>query len=411
MQVNKQIDNIMQELSWLDAEREKSQESFNNKGLPDRGAEDWRYSFKSIKANDPANGNVDVAAFLASIKETALYKNSHVLVVVDGKVDFSLSQDVPAGIIDLSSDFAAASASLTADDEFSNQAMVRLNTANVSDGYVVNINRDLEKPIYIINISGENSSIYSHNVINCVAGSNATIVEHFIGSNQYDINNVTKVNLARDAVLNHYKLQNDSMESQHLAESKYSLDSNSELNHFVFSLGSKLARNAIHAEFIGEHANANSHGVYLGKDKQILDHYLPFIHAKPNNNSSQIYRGVLDDHSTGVFYGKIIVSENAQKTDSYQMNKNILLSDKAVVNSRPELEVFADDVQCAHGTAIGELDKDALFYMNARGIDDTTARGMMVNGFVSEIVEMIAKDDIRELVETHVNEWLNVINV
>jgi Fe-S cluster assembly protein SufD len=408
--INIKNNNIMQELSWLDAEREKSKKSFNSQGLPNRGTEDWRYSFKSVNANNPTKGNADTDLLLSSIRETSLYKNSHVMVVVDGKIDFSLSKNIPNGVIDLSSNFSAASSSLTADDEFSNQAMVRLNTANVADGYVININHDLEKTIYILNISGENSVTYSHNVINCVAGSNTTIIEHSIGNNEYYINNVTKVNLARDAVLNHYKLQNDSLQAQHLAENKYTLSDNSELNHFIFSLGGKLARNAIHAEFIGENATANSHGVYLGKEKQVLDHYLPFIHAKPNNKSSQIYRGVLDDQAIGVFYGKIIVLEHAQKTDSYQMNKNILLSDKAVANSRPELEVLADDVQCAHGTAIGELDKNALFYLKARGLDDVTAKGMMINGFVSEVVEMISKDDIHELIESHVNEWLAVSN-
>ena len=210
----------------------------------------------------------------------------------------------------------------------------------------------------------------------------------------------------RDAVLKHVKFQNEGGGGFHLAATRTKIAGGATYDNFTAQWGARLARNEIAARFDGEGATCRLKGAFLGRGRQHLDNTTFVDHAEPGCFSDEFYKGVLDGNSHGVFQGKIIVRPDAQGTDAHQLSKNLLLSETAQVDTKPELEIYADDVKCSHGAATGAIDEDALFYMRARGIDGCDAERMLIEGFIGEIVATIEQPELIAHMERAVAAWL-----
>jgi Fe-S cluster assembly protein SufD len=280
--------------------------------------------------------------------------------------------------------------------------MAALNAAHLEDGLCVFVDEGvvLDKPLHIVSIGvtcgDDPACFYPRLLVSVGQGGVATIIESHVGEGAYFSNIVAEIAVGVDAVLNHYKVQDESLEAYHIADTTVRLEDRSTYDGFVFQSGGLLARNEIHASLDGENIECRVNGAYLGAGKQHIDNTAFIDHMKPSSRSREVCKGVLDDESRAVFQGKILVRKDAQKTDGFQLNKALLLSRGAEIDSKPELEIYADDVKCSHGATVGELDADALFYLRARGIDEAAARNLLISAFVAEAVEEIQSMRVRD---------------
>jgi Fe-S cluster assembly protein SufD len=207
-------------------------------------------------------------------------------------------------------------------------------------------------------------------------------------------------------VLNHYKLQHEAMAQTHIATLAAKQATSSTWNNSNITLGGKLTRNDIHTQLLGEQSHATLDGMYLTKDEQHVDNHTRIDHAVPNTTSEELYKGVLDDSSHAVFNGKVVVHKDAQKTDANQSNKNLLLSRQCEIDSKPEMEIYADDVKCGHGSAIGQLDEQQIFFLRARGLDEVSARSLLTYAFAIEVLQRISDEPIRDALSAVVEDRL-----
>ena len=291
---------------------------------------------------------------------------------------------------------------------FEENAFVALNTAFLGDGAFVYIPRNavVEEPIHLLYLStgsGEPTVSYPRNLIITDEGSEVTIVESYAGTghNTYLTCPVTEIVTGEGAVVEHYRLQHESSAAYHVATQQLYMAGGSTVTSQSISFGGGFVRNDISAVLNGEGADCTLNGFYLIKGRQFLDNHLTVEHARPGCKSRQLYKGILEDRSRAVFNGRIHVHPDAQQTDAEQTNRNLLLSEKAMVNSNPQLEIFADDVKCTHGSATGQLDEDALFYLRSRGIAEEAARSLLIYAFASESIERVefrpVRKDLKEL--------------
>jgi Fe-S cluster assembly protein SufD len=227
----------------------------------------------------------------------------------------------------------------------------------------------------------------------------ATIVETYSGEGVYFTNGVTEIALDQDANLDHYKIQIESEEACHVATQQLEQAGPSVFTSHNISFGGALVRNDINSRLGGEHIESTINGLYVVNGRQHVDNHTAIDHAVPNCNSHELYKGIMDGRSTGVFNGKIFVRQDAQKTDAKQTNQNLLLSEDAVIDTKPQLEIYADDVRCTHGATVGQLDADSLFYLRSRGIGLAEARAMLVHAFASDVLNRIKLEDLRERLE------------
>jgi Fe-S cluster assembly protein SufD len=230
------------------------------------------------------------------------------------------------------------------------------------------------------------------------AGSKLTVIEHYAAGAgaQHVTNAVTELVLGEGAHVEHCKFQDESLSAYHIAAIHAVLGRHCNFTAHSFALGARLSRNNIRTVLGGEGIECILNGLYLTKDDQLADHHMIVEHAEPHCNSHEYFNGILDGRSRGVFHGRILVRPVAQKTDAKQTNKNLLLSDDAVVNTKPQLEIYADDVKCTHGATIGQLNDESVFYLRARGIGEERARRMLMHGFAGEIIERIKHEGVRE---------------
>lgn len=270
---------------------------------------------------------------------------------------------------------------------------VALNTAFIADGAFVYVPQGIamEDTIHLLFLStgaGEPAVNYPRNLFILGGHSQATIVESYVGLNerQYFTNAVTEIVTADGSVLDHYKLQRESESAFHVATIQAYQHRNSSVVSHSISLGGGLVRNDINVILDGEGCQALLNGLYVVHGRQHVDNHTRIDHAMPNCESHELYKGILNDKSTGVFNGRIVVRKDAQKTNARQTNKNLLLSEEALMNSTPQLEIFADDVKCTHGATVGRLNEDELFYMRSRGIGEETARMLLTYAFASDIL-------------------------
>ncbi len=280
-----------------------------------------------------------------------------------------------------------------------------LNTALFQDGTWIFIPAGMivDRPIEIVHFSTRQSESYltcPRNLIFAGENSQVKIIENYCADNEalYFINAVSEIILSAGAVVEHFRMQNDSMNSFHIAATQVWQQKNSNYISHSFSFGAKLNRNYLYSNLSEEGVECTLNGLYLGDQDQHVDNHTAIDHASPNGRSHELYKGVLDDRAHGVFNGKIFVRPAAQKTNALQSNNCILLSDDATIDTKPQLEIFADDVKCTHGATVGQLDEEAYFYMRSRGIAEQKARSLLIYAFASEVIDRISFEPVREKV-------------
>jgi Fe-S cluster assembly protein SufD len=295
--------------------------------------------------------------------------------------------------------------------DYKAQVFTALNTSFLHDGAFIAIaeGRAVGEPVEVIYLSAPTGkAIVSHprTVLVAGKGSRVTIVERYLGDTQsateaetYFTNAVTEIALGGGAAVDHYKLQNESREAYHVANTQVTQAAGSHFTTHYLSLGGKLVRNEVRVRFDGEGCEATVNGLYLAAGKQHIDNYTVIDHAKPHCQSHELYKGILNDEAHGVFNGKIFVRRDAQKTDAKQTNKVLLLSDSATINTKPQLEIFADDVKCTHGATVGQLDAESVFYLRTRGIGLNEARSLLTYAFANDIIGRIKVDALRDWLE------------
>jgi Fe-S cluster assembly protein SufD len=282
-------------------------------------------------------------------------------------------------------------------------AFAALNTAFFQDGEFLHVpaGKRIEAPIHLVFVTTSadaGTTAQVRNLILAERGSSLTVLESYVSTvdGAYFTNAVTEMIAGDDTRIEHCKVQDESPRAFHIATLHAQLGRNSNVRSHSIALGAKLSRNNIRTHLGGEGIECVLNGLYLTKEEQLADHHMIVEHAAPHCASHEYFNGILDDRSRGVFHGRIYVHPAAQKTDAKQTNKNMLLSDEATVDTKPQLEIYADDVKCTHGATVGQLNDESIFYLRARGIGQDTARRMLIHAFAGEIIERIQCEPARE---------------
>lgn len=392
--------------------RQTARSQFRDLPFPTPRTEDWRFTSLAPVLQTPFEPARQAAELDPALLPAPSAPNALRLTFVNGWFAPKLSTlgQLPAKVA--VGNLATAKleetlqlARIAASDE---QVFTALNTALLHDGAFVLVpdNVVVDRPIeflYLVQPASKNLAITPRTLI--VAGENtqATFVERYLAvagvSQSYFTNAVTEISLGQGAVIDHYKVQQESLEAYHIANTHVVLGAAANFTTHYVALGGSLVRNEVRVRFDGQNAEATVNGLYLAAGKQHLDNYTVIDHAVPNCASHELYKGVLDDQAHGVFNGKIFVRQDAQKTDAKQTNKVLLLSDAATINTKPQLEIFADDVKCTHGATIGQLDADQIFYLQSRGIALAQARRLLTYAFANDIVSRIKIEAIRDQLE------------
>ena len=384
---------------WIQQLREAGFQRFSELGFPTTHNEEWRFTNVAPIARAqfvPAGrSTVDgdaLAPFTGGIR----------LVFVNGFLQeqpSSLPKGVQAGAFN---DEAQSHLAQYASDQ---NPFVALNTAFFSTGAFVRIARGtvVEQPIHLVYITTDaqaGGQPHTHPRALIVAGADAqcTIVETYAGTGSYFTNAVTEIVAGDGAVVDHYKVQLEAPGAFHIATMQASLGRSANFSSLSIALGGALVRNDTNAT-LAEGSEATLNGLYLVNGRQHIDNHTEIDHAKPHGTSHELYKGILDGKASAVFNGRIIVRKDAQKTDSKQTNKNLVLSDEAVIDTKPELQIFADDVRCTHGATIGQLDEEAMFYLRSRGIGRNQSRSLLTYAFAQDIVDRIKVQGLKDRLE------------
>lgn len=397
---------------------------FEDKGFPTKKDEAWKYtSLNAILANDynilPKNESdiewKDVKKYFLNDVDT--YK----LVFINGVFASHLSSTTHDGIdvCLMSSALTKPKYKMVIDTYFNqttnkNDSLSNLNTAYAYEGAYINIPKSkvVQKPIEILYFTtGENASfVQPRNLI--IVGENAHVQITERHQSLTDVpmitNSVTEIFAAKRAIVDYYKVQNDEQTANLVDNTYIEQKQESRVSVHTFSFGGNVTRNNLNFYQKGERIDSTLKGITIIGDKQHVDHYTLVNHEEPNCESHQNYKGIFDERSTGVFNGKIFVNKIAQKTDAFQQNNNILLTDKATLNTKPQLEIFADDVKCSHGCTIGQLDESAMFYMQQRGIPKKEARGLLMYAFTNEVLTSVAIPDLKQKLQKLISTKLGV---
>ena len=280
--------------------------------------------------------------------------------------------------------------------DYERHALVALNTANAQDGAVIEADAAIEGFVHVLFVGSDGFQSFPRNLIVARRGSQLAVVESYAGTGAYFTNSVTEIVAEDGAVVDHYRLECESLEAFHVGTVQIHQGRSSSVSSRSFAVGGAVARNDTNAVLAAEGANLVLEGLFVTNGTQHIDNHTLIDHAVPHCESVELYKGILDGSSRGIFDGKIMVREGAQKTVSRQTNKNLLLSKTAVVDSKPTLEIFNDDVKCNHGSTIGQLEEEPLFYLRSRGIGQEEARNLLVYAFASELVDRIRIDAVRE---------------
>ena len=400
---------------WLSPLRNAGIANFTELGFPTLRDEDWRFTNVAPIADLPFKparvSSVNGAESRVLGEATFAKLPGCRLVFVNGFFSPKLSrlQPLPGGVVveslsaALTRDTAAVEKHLGKYARTADNAFAALNQAFFADGAFISIPAGVEiaEPIqlvYLSSVKEHGETIQPRNLIIAGANSKATIVESYLsaGHAAYFTNAVTEMVVGDNAVIEHVKLQDETAHAYHMATIAGEFGRTCNVNVHSFALGAKLSRNNIRAKLAGEGLECILNGLYLTRDEQIADHHMIVEHAQPHCASHEYFNGILDDKSKGVFHGRIYVHPIAQKTDAKQTNKNLLLSDDATADTKPQLEIYADDVKCTHGATIGQLNDESIFYLRARGIPEAVARRMLIHAFAGEIVERIKCVPVRE---------------
>ena len=404
--------------------RTEALENFEKLGFPSKKLEAWKYtSLNAFLKNDfSIFPDKEVTVDLADVKKYFIHDiDSYKVVFIDGKYSSFLSETTHDGI-----DVCLMSAALTkskykiiVENYFNKVAkqdnLTSLNTAFATEGVYIHIprNTEVEKPIQIINFTTGSEAatmLQPRNLIVVEQNAHVQIIERHqsLTSNPVLTNAVTEVFAAKDATVDIYKIQND-VENASLVDNCFiEQKSNSIVSVHTFSFGGNITRNNLNFYQRGEHIDSILKGITIIEGKQHIDHHTLVHHIEPNCESHQDYKGIYDERSTGVFNGKVIVNKEAQKTNAYQKNNNVLVSDKATINAKPQLEIFADDVKCSHGCTIGQLDDDALFYMQQRGIPEKEGKALLMYAFANTVLESVKIPEVKSRITKIIANKLGV---
>ena len=413
-------------LSWVRDLRDQGRARFAELGLPTVKNESWRYT--NLRALDklafqPAVTAETGASFDVLPTVRAEGTTGPRLVFVDGRfrAELSSTAGLPEGVELLNLADALAHRPDLIGEHLSRLAapddlpLVALNTAFLADGPVLRIPKGIEvaDPIELVFVSvGSDqhpTAFHPRSLIVAEANARAVIVEHHIGlgTGPTLANHVGEVFVGEGASVHHYKVQREGSNAFHLSHTAAKVAARGVYDNFILTVGGKLSRNEVRSELAGEQADTHVSGAYMVRGDQHVDTTTFIDHAVPSCTSREVYKGVIDDTARAVFQGKILVRPGAQKTDGYQQNRALLLSDTAEIDAKPELEIYADDVKCSHGATAGELDDEALFYLRARGIDKETARGLLIGAFLAEALEEIPEESVREAFHGIIAGWQN----
>jgi Fe-S cluster assembly protein SufD len=400
---------------WLQDLRDQAASRFVELGFPTVRDEEWRFTnvapiaSSEFRLAPPAR--LEPAALDTFIYSDAPFR----LVLVNGRFSPELSRTsgLPTGVR-----FGSLATASTDQADVvgrylgqladpSSRAFAALNTAFTHDGAYVYVPDGLvlEQPLQILFVSdGDGAASMSHPRTLIVAGDRTQlqIVESYVSApgQKHFTNAVTEIVAGENSVVDHYKVQEESEDAFHIASLHINASRSSTVTTHAFTLGGRLVRNDIIAVMDGEGAECTLNGLYLADGERLVDTHTTIDHAKPHCPSHEVYKGILGGKARAVFNGKIIVRIDAQKTDAKQTNRALLLSDNASINTKPQLEIFADDVKCTHGAAIGQLDDDAIFYLRARGLTYLEARDMLIHAFAGEILERVKIEPLRRALET-----------
>ena len=412
-------------LPWLRKLRRDAFASFCEVGFPTTHDEDWRFTNVSVIAQTPFQLARNGRARLSQ-KELEPYQVAGIasqLVFVNGRFvrELSLLGKLPDGVkvsslaAEIFSNPGAIEAHLGRYLDIRRDAFCALNTAFVEDGAYVHIGRGtlVEEPICLLFVSTRDdapSMSHPRNLIVAEENSHATFVEDYVsldGGGAAFCNTVTELVAGDHTVLSHYMIEREHKQVFNISTLRIQQGRSANVVSHSVLLGGALVRNNVHPVLAGEGGECLINGLFIGNGHQHLDNYMLVEHASPRCGSRQFYNGILDGHAHGVFHGRIIVHEDAQKTDAKQTNRNLLLSDDAQIDTKPQLEIYADDVKCTHGATIGQIEGDALFYLRSRGIDEVSARKLLLVAFASECLDRMKHGPVRRYVEGLINHCLH----
>jgi Fe-S cluster assembly protein SufD len=389
--------------------REDAFRRFAELGFPTTHDEEWR--FTNVSAIARANFSAAAPEAPGDIDMLAPWTAGLRLVFVNGHAVGQMSE-LPKGVSVGKLDEHALE-HLARHAGYDRNAFVALNTAFLNEGAFVRVARGtvVEQPIHIVYVTlgGHAGSIpHVHPRTLVVVGPEAqcTIVESYVGAGAYFTNAVSEFVVAEGAVVDHYKVTVEAPAAWHIATLQATLGRSSNFSSHSISLGGALVRNDAGAT-LSEGTEATLNGLYIVNGSQHVDNHTAIDHAKPHANSHELYKGILDGHSSAVFNGRILVRKDAQKTDSKQTNKNLVLSDDAVIDTKPELQIHADDVRCTHGATIGQLDAESMFYLRSRGISKADARSLLTFAFAQDIIDRVKVPSLKEALERILFEKFN----
>ncbi|HEU4929347.1 MAG TPA: Fe-S cluster assembly protein SufD [Candidatus Krumholzibacteria bacterium] len=409
--------------AWLHELRREGIDRFTELGFPSLKEEEWRFTrtrpiaevdFRPAEKAPPIDAKILVA-------RTFDDSQCHRLVLLNGRFDPSLSRisELPRGVR-----IGSLAEALRQDGDRIRELLKRgtrdsqrfaaLNTAFLLDGVYIEIPEGvaLDRPIHVVYVTSSSSAptmTHPRVVIVAAKNSDAVVVESFFGAGEgaYFTNAVAQIDVGENAGLRHYRVQRESTASFHVGFQHAVLAKSARFATLSVTMGGSLVRNDIHTMLEGEGIDARVDGLYLAGARQHVDNHTFIRHGQPHCHSFELYKGILDDKARGVFNGRIFVDPVAQKTDAKQENNCMLLSDEARINSNPQLEIFADDVKCTHGAAIGKTDDTAIFYLRSRGIPHAEARDLMVYAFASEVLERIELEPLKRRLEGDLFDWLH----
>jgi Fe-S cluster assembly protein SufD len=397
--------------------RETAISRFATLGLPDSRNEDWKFTNISRVLDIPFQKRGEHSVSVRELQQVLeIPAKGRRLVFLNGEFSRALSYTPTEGwhaeLMPMSEALSrrceVVESHLGRCADGDRQVFTALNTAFATEGAFLHVPDGVvvDHPIYLfyVTTAGESSVVQPRSLLVVGAGSRVTVVEKYLGlgSQAYWTNAVTEVRLGQGGAVDHYRVQEEGAAAIHVSNLSVEQASASTFSTHLFSLGASLARNETRVRFTGEQAEATVNGLYLGGDSQHIDNHTVIDHAKPNCASHELYKGILDGKARGVFNGKIFVRQDAQKTDAKQTNQTLLLSDDATINTKPQLEIFADDVKCTHGATVGNLSADAIFYLRSRGLGLAEARSLLTFAFANDLVQRIQVEPLRSQLEERI---------
>jgi Fe-S cluster assembly protein SufD len=415
------------DLPWLRKVRESAFARFCEVGFPTTHDEDWRFTNVSAIAKTRFELARDAKVSRGELEQFGVAGLGCQLVFVNGRFSRELSSigDLPVGVTvtSLAEEISSTSSELQSHLgrylNIQRDAFAALNTAFAEDGAYVHVRRRVvtKEPIYLLFVSTADKPMMTHprNLIVVENEAEATIVEDYvsIGDAPALSNTATELFAGENAVVSHYMIEREHRQAFNISTLRIQQGRSANVSTHSVLLGGGLVRNNVHPVLAGEGGECLINGLFIGNGRQHLDNYMLVEHASPHCASRQFYNGILDDHAHGVFHGRIIVHKDAQKTDAKQTNRNLLLSDDSRIDTKPQLEIYADDVKCTHGATIGQMEENALFYLRSRGIDEISARKLLLLAFANECLDRmapsVARDHVEKLIHAHLLQIANSV--